>query len=56
MEKMELEFTYDRTTKNTVRFEEVAKDNQPSKIGTLYIQKWVLGEDVPVKLKVTVDV
>ena len=56
MEKLELEFTYDRTTKNTIRFEEVVKDGQPPKIGTLYIQKWVLGDTMPAKLKVTVDV
>lgn len=38
-----LEFTFERETKNTVRFQEAENaDGEPPAIGTLYVQKWVL--------------
>ena len=47
------EFTHERTTKNTYRYMEIG---EIPKIGTLYIQKFALGEEPPKKLKVTVEV
>ena len=41
MAKHELDFTKERETKNTIRYQEDAKPGQPQVIGTLYIQKWV---------------
>ena len=42
MEKLELKFTYEKETKNTIRYQEelgeVAHSSRDSAIGTLYIQ------------------
>lgn len=39
-----LTFTRLRETKNTVRFEEEVETGHPPVIGTIYIQKWFVGE------------
>lgn len=39
-----LEFVYERSTKNTHRFQEVAKPGKQTAVGTLYITKAVLPE------------
>ena len=41
-------------TKNTVRFQEEA-NGKPAVIGTLYVQRWALGEPLPQRLTVTVE-
>ncbi len=59
MDKLELKFTYEKETKNTVRYqEELGEEAYSSKdiaVGSLYIQKEVLGEPVPQRLKVTIE-
>jgi hypothetical protein len=47
-------FTKEKDTKNTVRFSEDAVQGEPPIIGTLYVQKWFVGDAS--KLKVTVEV
>ncbi len=54
METQILTFTLERETKNTIRYKEDAT-GQPPAIGTLYIQKWLLGKDPPTTLTVTVN-
>ena len=48
MEKLELIFTYGKETKNTIRYQgelgEVAHSSRDIAVGTLYVQKEVLGE------------
>ncbi|HPA16139.1 MAG TPA: hypothetical protein PLU30_00230 [Verrucomicrobiae bacterium] len=39
-----LSFKRLRETKNTVRFEEDAPPGKPPVIGTIYIQKWFIGD------------
>jgi hypothetical protein len=53
MEKQTLTFTMERTTKNTIRYQEDA-DGKPPAIGTLYVQKWLLGKEPPKRLTVTI--
>jgi len=53
MEQQTLTFTLERETKNTIRYAEDASGKPPA-IGTLYLQKWLLGENPPQKLVVTV--
>ena len=59
MEKLELKFTYEKETRNTVRFqEELGEEAHSSRdiaVGSLYIQKEALGEPVPQRLKVTLE-
>lgn len=59
MEKLELTFTYERATKNTVRYREelgdVAHSSRGIAVGTLYVQNEVLGEPAPRRLRVTIE-
>jgi hypothetical protein len=54
MNKQTLIFTLERETKNTIRYQEDA-DGKPPAIGTLYVQKWLLGNAPPRKLTITID-
>ncbi len=54
MEEKTLVFTFERETKNTVRFQEKAEAGQPTIVGTLYVQKFVFPGDVPQELTVTI--
>ena len=54
MEQQIISFARERETKNTIRYQEESNGNPPA-IGTLYLQKWLLGETPPVKLQVTVS-
>jgi hypothetical protein len=54
MEKQTLTFTLERETKNTIRYAEDASGKPPA-IGTLYVQKWLLGNEPPPRLTVTLD-
>jgi hypothetical protein len=59
MEKLELRFTYEKETKNTVRYQEelgeVAHSGRDIAVGSLYVQKEVLGNPQPHRLKVTIE-
>ena len=51
-----VQFVREKETKNAVRFEEAPQDGEPTKFGTIYIQKWVvqrLGN--PREIEVTVS-
>ena len=54
MEQQQITFSLERETKNTIRYQEESNGNPPA-IGTLYLQKWLLGETPPAKLQVTVS-
>ena len=53
MESQSITFTLERETKNTIRYQEDSNGKPPA-IGTLYLQKWLLGDSPPKKLTVTV--
>ncbi len=59
MDKLELKFTYEKETRNTVRYqEELGEEAHSSRdiaVGSLYIQKEALGEPVPQRLRVTIE-
>ena len=54
MEPQILMFKVERETKNTVRYQEQT-DGKPPAIGTLYVQKWALGEKPPETIAVTIQ-
>ena len=54
METQELTFTLERETKNTIRYAEDTSGKPPA-IGTLYVQKWLLGTAPPKNLIVTIS-
>ena len=53
MDRKEIEFEFERVTKNTYRFQE--KTTESPAIDTLYVQKPVFGSKEPKKVKVTVE-
>jgi hypothetical protein len=53
MDKQTLTFTLERETKNTIRDQEDAGGKPPA-IGTLYVQKWLLGKEPPKRLTITI--
>ncbi len=59
MEKLELRFTFEKETPNTIRYKEelgeMAYSSRDIAVGTIYVQKEVLGEPAPQRLKVTIE-
>lgn len=59
MQKLELKFSYEKPTKNTIRYKEelgeVAHSSKDFAIGIIYIQREALGETVPQRLKVVIE-
>ncbi len=54
MEAQTLTFTLERETKNTIRYQEDASGKPPA-IGTIYVQKWLLGQNPPKNLAITIE-
>ena len=54
MEAQTLTFSLERETKNTVRYSEQTDGNPPA-VGTIYVQKSVMGDNPPKTLTVTVS-
>ena len=46
-EGLSLVFEYEKATKNTCKYTEKPQPGQPPRIGSLYIQKWVFGNEAP---------
>ena len=49
-----VQFEKEKDTKNTIKFAEVQTQGEAPIIGSLYLQKWFIGDAT--KLKVTVEV
>jgi hypothetical protein len=54
MEVQTLTFSLERETKNTVRYAEQT-DGKPPAVGTIYVQKWVMGQNPPKTLVIRVS-
>jgi hypothetical protein len=54
MQPQTLIFTVEKETKNTIRYIEQT-DGKPPAVGTLYVQKWLLGQNPPKVLTVTIQ-
>ena len=48
-----IQFTKEKSTKNTVKFTEVQTQGEAPIVGTLYVQKWFAGDAA--NLKVTIE-
>ncbi len=51
--KLEIEFEFEKETKNTARYMEKTSGKPPA-VGTLYVQKWAL-DGTPKKIKMTIE-
>jgi len=58
MDKLELIFSHEKETKNTIRYKEELGDEAHTSrdiaVGSLYIQKECLGDSAPRRLKVVI--
>jgi hypothetical protein len=52
--RKEITFTLEKETKNTYRYQEELSGEPPA-IGTLYVQKWVLGQQAPQRIRLTLE-
>jgi len=52
---MEIKFKLEKETKNTNRYQEQPEEGKPPVIGTLYIQKWFLGNPAPKEITITIE-
>lgn len=53
MTKMIVSFEFEKETKNSVRYKEIAEDGRAPIVGSLYVQKWFAGSSKT--LEVTID-
>jgi hypothetical protein len=49
-------FSFEKATKNTFKYEEHPEPGQPPRIGSLYVQKWALGDNPPKQIRLTMEV
>ena len=54
MKSTTVTFEFEKTTKNTAKFNEMPKDGQAAIIGSLYVQRWFAGASVGPGTKVQV--
>ncbi|MFQ3289034.1 MAG: hypothetical protein ACI93V_001256 [Alteromonadaceae bacterium] len=43
MSQETIKFEYEKSTKNSVRYQEVSEDGKAPILGTVYVQKWFAG-------------
>jgi len=55
VEEMVIEMEIEKETSNTYRYKEVPKRGQPPVVKTIYIQKWIFGEEPPRRIRVTIS-
>jgi hypothetical protein len=53
MSSTTVKFTYEKETKNSVRYQEVPEEGKAPIMGTLYVQKWYAGSSK--NIEVTID-
>jgi hypothetical protein len=53
MSQVEVKFTFEKGTKNSVRYQEVPEEGKAPIIGSLYVQKWFAGNSK--NLTITVE-
>ena len=53
MTKAVVKFSYEKETKNSVRYKEEPEEGKAPIMGTLYVQKWFAGDSK--NLEVTID-
>lgn len=51
---MEIKFKLEKATKNTFRYQEEPEDGKPPVVGTIYVQKWFLGNPAPKEITITI--
>lgn len=52
MSKKVVMFTYEKETKNSVRYKEVPEEGAAAVLGTLYVQKWFAGDSKSIEITI----
>ena len=52
MSSQRLKFTFEKETKNSVRYKEVPDDGKAPVVGSLYVQKWFAGTSKTLELTI----
>jgi hypothetical protein len=52
MSKATIKFTYEKETKNSVRYQELPEPGTAPIVGTLYVQKWFAGDSKTLELTI----
>lgn len=45
-------FEYEKETKNSIRFKEVAEEGKAPILGTVYVQKWFAGDSKHIEITI----
>ena len=48
-----VKFVYEKETKSSVRYQEAPGPGNPPVIGTLYVQKWFVGDAKAIELQIS---
>lgn len=52
MAKTLIKFEYEKETKNSVRYKEVADEGKAPVLGTVYVQKWFAGNTKTIEISI----
>lgn len=52
MSSKTIQFTLEKETKNSVRYQEVPAEGQPPIIGSIYVQKWYAGQSKNISITI----
>lgn len=47
-----IQFTYEKETKNSVRYQEVPEEGKAPVMGTIYVQKWYAGSTKNIEITI----
>lgn len=52
MSKVSVKFSYEKETKNSVRYKEEPEEGKAPIMGTLYVQKWFAGDSKTLEISI----
>ena len=47
-----VQFTFEKETKNSIRYKEVPEEGQAPIVGSLYLQKWFVGQSKNIQVTI----
>lgn len=53
MSEQKIKFEIEKSNKHSVRYKEVPKEGMPPIVGSIYIQKWFVGETKEIEITIS---
>ena len=53
MSEKTVKFEFEKQNKNSIRYKEVPEDGMPPVIGSIYVQKWFVGESKNIEVTIS---